>query len=81
MPNFDTALTSTVSMEVPKNIDGNIATNGEITKGVKRVNIDGIKADATLTQANTVFNTFYGTICNCTADSLSAKKTTVQGVS
>lgn len=80
MPNFETAYTSKLSMKVNKNADGNIATESEITAGVKECSIDGFKKDGTLTEADTLFGTFYHTICNATYDSLSAKKTTVQGV-
>lgn len=71
---------STVQMNVPTNADGDIATTGEIQTGIKKVSIEGIKATATLAQAATVFDAFYGTIADTSFDSLSAKKTTVQGV-
>ena len=81
MAEFENNPVSTVQMEVPLNADGDIATNGETFAGVKKVNIEGIKATATLVQASTVFDAFYGTIADTSFDSLSAKKTITQGVS
>lgn len=80
MSNFNIAHVSTVQMEIPINANGDIATKSEITAGVKKMAIAGISAAASLSQASTVFDTFFGTICNTDFDSLSAKKTTVQGV-
>lgn len=71
---------STVQMNIPIKSNGDIATTSEISAGVKKVNIDGIKTAATLAESATVFNEFYGLIGNTTFDSLSAKKTTVNGV-
>lgn len=80
MADFQNVSTSTVQLKVPLNADGNIATKSETTAGVKTVSIDGIKATATLTESNAVFNAFYGVICNSSFDSLTAKKITTQGV-
>lgn len=79
MANFENALTSNVQMKIPLNLDGNIATSGQTYAGEKAWNIDGISATATLADSNAVFSAFT-TICNTSFDSLTAKKTTVQGV-
>lgn len=70
-----------VQMPVPIKANGDIAVIGETEAGVKKVTIDGISSAASLAQASTVFNVFYGTIGNTDFDSLSAKKTITQGVS
>lgn len=79
MANFGNALTSNVQMKIPLNFDGNIATSGQTTKGVKTWSINGISATASLDDANAVFGAFT-TICNTSFDSLSAKKITTQEV-
>lgn len=79
MANFENNPVSTVQMNVPTKSDGNIAVVGDTPTGVKKLSIDGISATSSLADANTVFDAFLS-IANTTFDSLSAKKTTVQGV-
>lgn len=79
MAEFVTAYTGTVKMKVPT-ADGNIAQSGDTENGAKQVSIPGIKAGATLAEANIVFGKFVGTICGGSFDSLSAVKTVTQGV-
>jgi len=63
MAEFATAYTSSVKMKVPVTADGNIAQSGDtVTSATKQISIPGIKAAATLAEANTVFNAFVGDI-------------------
>ena len=76
---FENTPVSSVSMKIPTNADGNIATSSETMTGQKNFTIDGISVGATLTQATAVFNAFLS-ICDTYCDELTAKKTIVQGV-
>lgn len=76
---FENTPVSSVSMKIPTNADGNIATTSETATGEKSFTIDGIKVDANLTQATAVFTAFLS-ICDTYCDELTAKKTIVQGV-
>lgn len=80
MADFSPAVTATVKMNVDATTGGYIAQSGDTVTAQKAVNIQGIKAAATLAEATTVFNAFYGDIAGGTFDSLSAKKTITQGV-
>ena len=80
MAEFTTANTATVKMKVNLNTAGNIAQSGDTVKGTKFPSLQGVKAAATLAEAKTVFDAFYGTICGATYDSLSAEKTIKQEV-
>ena len=80
MAEFTPAITSSVKMNVAMNESGTIAQSGDTVKSNKSVSIPGIKATATLAEANAVFTAFLGDIAGGTSDSLSAKKTITQGV-
>ena len=80
MAEFTSAVTASVKMNVDMNEDGYIAQSGETVAGTKAITIHGIKAAATLAEANAVYDAFFVNIAGGTADSLSAKKTIVQGV-
>ena len=80
MADFVQAYTASVKMKVPVTAAGNIAQDGDTPATNKQVTIPGIKPDATLAQANTVFNAFIGNIAGGSFDSLSAVKTITQGV-
>lgn len=71
---FTAPKTSTVSMNVGVDADGNIAQSGETAVGTKNISIQGIKTDANLAGANKVFGAFIGNIAKGTYDSLSATK-------
>lgn len=77
---FAAATTGVVKMNTGINADGYIATGSDEVVDAKAFSIPGIKADATLAQANTVFNAFVGTIAQGKYDSLSATKTITVGV-
>lgn len=81
MAEFATANVANVKMKVPLTTGGYIAQSDDtVTSAVKQVTIPGIKAGATLAEANTVFNAFLGDIAGGSFDSLSAVKTITQGV-
>ncbi len=82
MTDFAPAYTASVKMKVPVTAEGNIAqTDDTLTGATKQISIQGIKTNATLAEANTVFNAFVGNIAGGSFDSLSAVKTITQGVS
>lgn len=81
MADFAVAYTASVKMKVPTTTGGYIAQSDDtVTGSTKLVTMPGIKAAATLTEANTVFNAFLGNIAGGSFDSLSAVKTITQGV-
>ena len=81
MADFSVAYTASVKMKVPTTTGGYIAqTDDTVTGATKQITIPGIKAAATLAEANTVFGAFLGNIAGGTFDSLSAVKTITQGV-
>ena len=80
MAEFSAATTASVKMKVNTNTSGNIAQSGDTVKGTKYPSIAGIKASATLAEANAVFSAFYGTIAEASYDSLTAVKTITQEV-
>ena len=80
MAEFKSAVTASVKMNVPMTSAGTIAQSGDTPASTKSISISGIKADATLSEANTVFETFLGDIAGGSFDSLTAKKTITQGV-
>ena len=77
---FATATTGVVKMPVNVTADGNIAQENDTVTGNKQFSIQGIKADATLAQANAVFDAFIGGIAGGSYDSLGATKTITVGV-
>ena len=72
--------TATTGVPVNVNADGNIAQENDTVTGNKQFSIQGIKADATLAQANAVFDAFIGGIAGGSYDSLGATKTITVGV-
>ena len=80
MAEFSVANTSTVKMKVGATSGGYIAQSDDTVTASKVISIPGIKADATLAEASTVFNAFVGNIAGGSFDSLSAVKTITQGV-
>jgi len=80
MAEFAPAVTASVKMNVGMTADGFIAQTGDTVTSTKSISIPGIKADATLSEANAVFTAFLGNIAGGTSDSLTAKKTVTQGV-
>ena len=80
MAEFKSAVTASVKMNVPMTSAGNIAQDGDTPANTKAVSISGIKATATLSESNTVFDAILGNIAGGSFDSLSAKKTITQGV-
>lgn len=80
MAEFSPAVTASVKMNVPMNGDGFIAQDGDTVAGTKAISIGGISAGANLAGANAVFTAFLGNIAGGSFDSLTAKKTIVQGV-
>ncbi len=80
MTEFTPAVTASVKMNVDMTADGFIAQSGDTVASTKAISIPGIKAGATLAEANAVFTAFLGNIAGGTSDSLTAKKTIVQGV-
>lgn len=81
MAEFAQAKTASVSMKVDMTESGLIKQSGETKGGAKAFTLPGIKAAATLAEAEQVYGLFYGTICGGTYDSLSAVKTYKVGVS
>ena len=79
MAEFVSSPTMSVSMKVDV-ASGNIAQSGDTVNGSKAVNIPGIKKNATLAEAETVFSNFVGTICGGSYDSISAVRTIKEGV-
>lgn len=77
---FATATTGSVKMSVGLNESGYLATGSDTAVASKTFSIQGIKADANLSQANSVFNAFIGQIATGKYDSLSAVKTISVGV-
>lgn len=77
---FATATTGSIKMLVGVNEDGYLATGSDTAVGSKAFSIAGIKADANLAQANSVFDAFIGNIAQGKHDSLSAIKTISVGV-
>ena len=69
-----------VSMKLPTTADGKIAQIGDTIGGTKLYSIPGIKKNATLAEANTVFEKFVGVIGGGEFDSLSAVRTVKEGV-
>ena len=80
MAEFTPAVTATVKMNVGMNESGFVAQDGETVKSTKAISIPGIKAAATLAEANAVYTAFLGNIAGGSFDSLTAKKTITQGV-
>ena len=80
MAEFATANTATVKMKIDINADGKIAQTGDTVVGSKTPSLAGIKPTATLAEAKTVFDAFYGQIAGASYDSLTAVKTITQGV-
>lgn len=81
MSEFQQAKISTVQLKIDTTAAGNIAQEGDIIAGTKKISIAGISATANLADSMKVFNVFYGeSLAGGTFDSLSASKTTVQGV-
>lgn len=80
MAEFANAVTANVKMQIDMTADGNIAQTGDTVAGSKAPTIKGIKAAATLAEAKTVYDAFYGTIAGATYDSLTAEKTIKTGV-
>ena len=77
---FANAVTANVKMTVNMTAEGNIAQSGDTVAGSKNPTLKGIKAAATLAEAKTVYDAFYGTIAGATYDSLTAEKTIKTGV-
>lgn len=80
MAEFTPALTASVKMNIDMNSGGFIAQSGDTVTGTKAISIPGIKAAATLAEANAVYTAFLGNIAGGSFDSLTAKKTITQGV-
>ena len=80
MAEFANAVTANVKMKIDMTAAGNIAQTGDTAAGSKAPTIKGIKAAATLAEAKTVFDAFYGTIAGATYDSLTAEKSIKTGV-
>lgn len=80
MAEFTSANTATIKMNVDMTAEGFIAQNGDTVASTKKPLLHGLKADATLAEANTVYNFFYGTLAGGTYDSLSAVKNITQEV-
>jgi len=80
MAEFANATTANVKMKIDMTAEGNIAQSGDTVSGSKNPTLKGIKAAATLAEAKTVFNAFYGTIAGATYDSLTAEKSIKTGV-
>lgn len=80
MANFATAVAATVKMPVNLKADGTIAQSGDTVAGTTTFTVPGIKANATLTEANTVFNAIVANIGGGSYDSLKAVKTITVGV-
>lgn len=80
MADFENNSVMNVSMKIGLDLNGNIAQSGDTIAAKKRVSIAGIKKNATLAEANTVFSVFYGQIADATFDSLSAVRTISEGV-
>lgn len=80
MAEFAQAKTAQLKMSVDMTAAGNIAQSGDTVAGSKKPTLKGLKPAATLDEAKTVFDAFYGTIAGATYDTLTAEKTIKQGV-
>ena len=67
--------TAKVSFSVNTNENGNIATNGETAAGNTKIEMKGIKSDATLEQSKAVFGAFVEDIIDGTYNEDTGKKT------
>ena len=77
---FNNPTTAVLKANVGTNANGYLATGTDEVAGTKSFSIPGVKADATLAQAGSVFDAFVGTIANGKFDSLSTTKTVTYSV-
>ena len=77
---FATAVTGTLKANVAIDENGNIAQNGDVVAGNKSYSINGLKAAASVAEANTVYNAIIGNIAGGTFDSDTFVKTISVGV-
>ena len=80
MAEFTSANTATIKMNVDMTADGFIAQSGDTVASTKKPILHGLKANATLAEADKVYGFFYGTLAGGTYDSLSAVKNITQEV-